>query len=52
VRGVEEEVEKLLERRSKLNGVVAYVGNISQYYGFFDLVKAILIAKKVQESYC
>jgi glycosyltransferase involved in cell wall biosynthesis len=42
---VKEEVEKLL-RGSELRDIVAYVGNITQYHGFFDLVKAIKIAKR------
>lgn len=42
---VEEEVEKLLGG-SELRNAVAYVGNISRYHGFFDLVKAIRIAKR------
>jgi glycosyltransferase involved in cell wall biosynthesis len=42
---VEKEVERLL-RGSELRNAVAYVGNLSRYHGFFDLVKAIKIAKR------
>jgi len=42
---MEREVEELL-RGSELRNAVAYVGSISRYHGFFDLVKAIKIAKR------
>jgi glycosyltransferase involved in cell wall biosynthesis len=42
---IEKEVEKLL-RGSELRNAVAYAGNVSLTHGFFDLVKAIKIAKR------
>jgi len=38
--------EELLGERIASRGVVAYVGTVSKYHGFFDLVEAFRIAKR------
>jgi len=40
-------IERLTKRYAKLNGIVAYTGTISTYHGFFDLVEAIKIARRI-----
>jgi len=43
----DEEIRKFLGECPELRDTVAYIGTISTYHGFFDLIKAIKIAKKI-----
>jgi glycosyltransferase involved in cell wall biosynthesis len=47
---VEEDLKKFLEKYSVLDNSIAYVGTISAFHGFFDLLKAVRIIRKISDK--
>jgi glycosyltransferase involved in cell wall biosynthesis len=45
---IEEEMEKFLAISQNLDNVVAYAGTLSVFHGFFDLIRAVEVAKKIK----
>jgi glycosyltransferase involved in cell wall biosynthesis len=47
---VEEDLKKFLEKYPVLDDAIAYVGTISMFHGFLDLLKAVRIIRKISDK--